>query len=123
MTTALKAAAQDLKDRTSTILKKQELLKDLAAQIEAVQEIDEEIKELQEKRKAAILADVECYALNEEIKALNKELTKAVKTATKGVTFKPAITKAFIKAKVKSDEEVAKVKDKGHAFAFLDNNI
>ena len=118
--TLSKEVTQDLYSRTTTILKKQELLKDYIAQLESVQEIDEQIKELQEVRKAFINADTECFAVVEEIKALNKELNQAVKVATKGLSFKPAITKAFIKAQAKSDEEVAKVKDKGNAFSYLE---
>ena len=118
--TISKEVTQDLYSRTTTILKKQELLKDYIAQLESVQEIDEQIKELQEVRKAFINADTECFAVAEEIKALNKELNQAVKVATKGLSFKPAITKAFIKAQAKSDEEVAKVKDKGNAFSYLE---
>ena len=118
--TISKEVTQDLYSRTTTILKKQELLKDYIAQLESAQEIDGQIKELQEVRKAFINADTECFAVVEEIKALNKELNQAVKVATKGLSFKPAITKAFIKAQAKSDEEVAKVKDKGNAFSYLE---
>jgi len=123
MSTKLQLASQDLKDRVSTINKKQELLKEYIAQLESLEDIDAQIKELQEQKKAIISADLECHTLETEIKELSKELTAAIKAATKETSVKPAIAKAFIKAKVKSDEDVAKVKDKGQAFSFLDTQI
>ena len=114
---------EDLKSRVAEINKKQELMKDYIAQLEAVQEIDAQIKELQEKRKAVIAADVEIFALDKEIKELSKEFGKAAKAVSKGFSFKPAITKQYVKAAVKSDEKVNEVKVKGDAFKFLDNQF
>ena len=113
----------DLKDRALDINKKQELLKDYIAQLEAVQAIDAEIKELQEKRKAVIAADTEIFALTNEIKELSKEFGKAAKTVSKDFSFKPAVTKAYVKAAIKSSEAVEVVKEKGNAFAFLDSKF
>jgi len=113
----------DLKQRALEINKKQELLKDYIAQLEAVQAIDAEIKELQEKRKAVIAADTEIFALTNEIKELSKEFGKAAKTVSKGFSFKPAVTKQYVKAAIKSDAAVAVVKEKGNAFAFLDSKF
>ncbi len=70
----------DLKQRALEISKKQELVKDYIAQLEAVQAIDAEIKELQERRKAVIAADAEIFALTNEIKELSKEFGKAAKS-------------------------------------------
>jgi len=113
----------DLKQRALEINKKQELVKDYIAQLEAVQAIDAEIKELQEKRKAVIAADTEIFALTNEIKELSKEFGKATKTVSKDFSFKPAVTKAYVKASIKSDEVVQAVKDKGDAFKFLTNKF
>jgi len=112
----------DLKQRALEINKKQELVKDYIAQLEAVQAIDVEIKELQEKRKAVIAADTEIFALTNEIKELSKEFGKAAKTVSKGFSFKPAVTKQYVKAAIKNDEAVQAVKEKGNAFAFLDKH-
>lgn len=103
-----------------TISKKKELLKDFAARIEAVQDVEAEIKELNEKKKALINADVECFALQEEIKALGKELTVAAKKAAQNTSFKPAVVKAYFTTAAKSEEAVEKVKDKGDAFKTIE---
>jgi DNA repair exonuclease SbcCD ATPase subunit len=113
----------DLKQRALEINKKQELLKDYIAQLESAQAIDAEIKELQEKRKAVIAADTEIFALTNEIKELSKEFGKAAKTVSKGFSFKPAVTKAYVKAAIKSDEAVVAVKVKGAAFSFLEGKF
>ena len=114
---------QDLKQRQSEINKKQELLKDYVSQLESVKDIDEQIKELKEQRKAVIAADTEISSLTQEIKDLTKELGKAAKVVSKGFSFKPAVTTAYVKAVVKSDEAVAAVKVKGDAFKFLDSKF
>jgi len=113
----------DLKDRAQEIEKKKELVKDLITQLEAVKEIDVQIKELQDKRKAVIAADVEIFTLNQEIKALSKEFSQAAKVVSKGFSFKPVVTKQYVQAAIKGDEKVAVVKDKGNAFTFLDNQF
>lgn len=114
---------QDLKQRQSNINKKKELLKDYIAQLDSVKDIDEQIKELKEQRKAVIAADTEIKALTDEIKELTKEFGKAAKVVSKGFSFKPAVTKSYVKAAVKGDEAVDVVKVKGDAFKFLDSKF
>lgn len=123
MTTNIKSAAQEIEAKVREINKKQELLKDYISQLTSVESIDSQIKELQEQRKAVIAADVECAALQEEIKALNKELTQAAKFAAKNTSFKPAVVKAFFKAKAESEEKVEGVKKKGADFSFLQSEV
>ena len=123
MTTNIKSAANEIESKVRVINPKQELLKDYIEQLESVQTIDEQIKELQEQRKAVVAADVECAALTEEVKALSKELTQAAKFAAKDTSFKPAVVKAFFKAKVESDDKVEAVKKKGADFTFLASEV
>jgi hypothetical protein len=113
----------DLKQRAVELNKKQELLKDYIAQLEAVQAIDAEIKELQEQRKATIAANTEIFALTNEIKEKSKEFGKAAKSVSKDFSFKAAVTKQYVKAAIKNDEAVQAVKVKGDAFKFLDSKF
>ena len=123
MTTNIKSAAEEIENKVREINKKQELLKDYISQLSSVAAIDEQIKELQEERKALVAADEECVALQEEIKALAKEFGQAAKFAAKNTSFKPAVVKAFFKAKVESEEKVEVVKKKGADFSFLQSQV
>ena len=113
----------NLKERAAEITRKKELLKDLVAQLESVSAINAEIKELQEKKKAIILSDVEIFTIATEIKALSKEFNQATKIVSKGLSFKPQITKEYVHASVKSDEVIQAVKEKGNAFKFLEEHF
>lgn len=123
MTTNIKSAAQEIQFKVETINKKKELLKEYIEMLSDIETIDAEIAELKEKRKAVIAADVECVGLQEEIKALGKELNQAAKFAAKNTSFKPAVVTAFFKAKVASEEKVDAVKKKGADFAFLQSEV
>ena len=119
MTTNIKSAAEEIENKVREINKKQELLKDYISQLSSVASIDEQIKELQD----LVAADEECVALQEEIKALAKEFGQAAKFAAKNTSFKPAVVKAFFKAKVESEEKVEVVKKKGADFSFLQSQV
>lgn len=98
MTTNIKSAAEEIENKVREINKKQELLKDYISQLSSV-------------------------ALQEEIKALAKEFGQAAKFAAKNTSFKPAVVKAFFKAKVESEEKVEVVKKKGTDFSFLQSQV
>jgi len=121
MTNKLKIAAPEIELIARTIQSKKNLLKDYISQLDAVKEIDAEIKELNAKKAAIVASDVECFSLKNEIKERSKEFSKAVKQATKELSFKPAIAKAYFAAKVVSVKKVDDIKSKGNNFTFLDN--
>lgn len=123
MTSKLKEAAPEIELIARTIQSKKELLKDYIAQLEAVKEIDAEIKILNEKKAAIIAADEECFAIKQELKARGKELSQACRKVTKELSFKPSVTKAYFAAKVVSTKKINDIKVKGNNFSFLDNEV
>lgn len=121
MTNKLKESAPEIELIARTIQSKKDLLKDYISQLDAVKAIDVEIKELNAKKAAIVASDVECFTLKDEIKGLSKDFSKAVKVATKELSFKPAVAKAYFAAKVVSVKKIDDVKAKGNNFSFLDN--
>ena len=121
MTNKLKENATEIESIARVIQAKKTLLKDYIAQLDAVKVIDAEIKELNAKKAAIVAADVECFALKDEIKGLSKDFSKACKVATKELSFKAAVAKAYFAAKAVSIKRVDDVKAKGNNFSFLDN--
>ena len=118
-----KDVANEVESKAKELAHKQELLKDFSEHIEKVQVLKEDIKAINEEIKALIAADEECAVLIEEIKAIGKELSQAAKVAAKNTSFKPAVVKAFFKTKVKNDEAVGKVVEKGTEFKTLESLI
>lgn len=128
--TNIKAAAPQVFDLVKKVEHAKEVFKELASQVSGVEEIDNQIKELQEQRKALISADVDCFAAEQEIKELSKELKQAAKFAAQGTSIKPATVSAFFKAKAEDEKKkeaketkVGVVKKKGNDFAFLDQTV
>lgn len=113
----------EIKRIASELHRKQELVKDYIEQLDKVQELKQQIKDLQAEIKAIIDADEEIASLKDDVKSLSKELKQAAKAFAKDKSFKPAIVVAYAKTSIKGDEAVDKVKDKGIAFSFLSEEI
>jgi chromosome segregation ATPase len=118
-----KESAAEVERISREIAHQEELLKDFAERIEAVQTLKEKIKDINEEIKALVAADEECFAISEQIKSLKKELSQAAKVVAKNTSFKPAVVKGFFKAKVKGEEAIQKVVEKGSDFNTIESLI
>lgn len=118
-----KESAAEVERISREIAHQEELLKDFAERIEGVVEARQQIKEMNESIKEYIAADEECFAISEKIKAMKKELSQAAKVVAKNTSFKPAVVKGFFKAKVKGEEAVKKIVEKGSDFNTIESLI
>jgi DNA repair ATPase RecN len=110
----------EIKNIAEALKRKQDLIKDYKDQNEKANEIKAQIKELQEELKALFAVDEEIASLQDDVKHLSRELKQAAKAIAKDKSFKPAIVVDYAKKSVKGEVEVEKVKIKGNAFAFLE---
>ena len=118
MSQQIKSYATNLQSIVSQISHKTEIMKDIKEADEGYQKRMEAIKELQEDLKAYVLTIDDYYGLDEEKKALEKELKEGSKAACKNTWIKPADLIAFLKAQAK-EEGVLKVVEKGMTFSAL----
>lgn len=116
------AAAQEVTIIQARLTAVCELLKEYSDMHDGVQQLKTEIKEINEKIKSMLLAEVDYFALTEEKKEKTKELKQAAKTAVKEIDINPVMLVAFIKARQKEDA-VDKIKLKGSIFSRLDREL
>ncbi len=110
---------QEIQPNLRAIFKKQEIIKEWAADDEQVQEYKREIKVLQEALKGYI-EETEAE-LTREINDLKTDVKLAVKAAAKASGYKPAELNAYFVARAK--EKVEDAFAKAELFTKLDGEI
>lgn len=119
---------QHLKNLAQQIARKKDELQGLIETSDTLQQLAEAVKAAQEAYNAAKLADVEVFALTEEIKGLSKELKEGAKTASKvlknnGFDITSTHVASYVSKVVKGEENVEKVITTGSKFFVLKDTL
>lgn len=119
----LTSYSKEIMPRVRQIADLKEELKEYQEGIEGVSELQQVVTDAKKELAEKIASDDNVIALTEQIKSLSKELTQALKAASKGVNkqWKPKELKAFFEARNKA--KVQPTVEKGEMFATLDSKL
>jgi len=116
MTDKLVEYNKELQPKIRDLLKKQQIVKEWAAEDETIAELKAQIKEMNENIKSHI-EDKESQLVR-EIKDLQMDIKLALKGACKGTDLKPAEVKAYMFAR--AQDKVDGVLEKATLFSSLE---
>lgn len=110
---------QEIQPALRTLFKKQDILKEWAADDTTVQDFKRDIKELQDKLKEYV--EITESQLTREINDLKVDIKQAVKAAAKQSGYKPAELNAYFVARAK--EKVEDTLNKAELFEKLNEEL
>lgn len=123
MTNKFNEGAAEVTELVKKVAYKDELLTTIKETHEKVQKKLQEVKETNEEIKALLASDLDYFTIEQERKELVKELKTAARAVVKGHDIKPADLIAYTKAKMKEEEAVNKVVQKGLVFHRLSSGV